>query len=116
MLADEVVDLSWQNDISEYAHALLADERYTGTTLEKVECRETLCKAITIHADDSALTAFKQGGGSSGPWSEGEQLGSVDERDDGTLVTNMYFTKPGETSAFDEMAARLEAIVDAMGQ
>ena len=89
-------------------------DKAEGTVLEKVDCRESLCRASLIHDDEKAYESYYNGAGLEGSWvvSGSDSYGNKIEREDGTIESFVYFTKRGDRETFLEMRKNILKTID----
>ncbi len=57
-LLDQDRDPDWSADASQWLEAAFADERLTGSSIEEIDCRTTLCRIIIRHESPTSQKSF----------------------------------------------------------
>jgi hypothetical protein len=112
LMEEEYEDEKWKSRIEEFAEYLLDEEKYEGTSLDYVDCRTTLCKAVLSHDGRGSQEIFKSEGSTTGLWMQGDMFGATSEKENGGIESTIYFTRRGEYYPFEEVSNRLLAMVE----
>ena len=108
----ETQDPNWTQSIQRYAESVLTAEKYRGSSVEKVDCRQKLCKVEVFHIDELDMNRFKNEETITGPW-EGDQYGTTYDLENGAKKTVFYFSRQGiGNKPFKEFRNHLEKMVD----
>jgi hypothetical protein len=109
MFQTQLPDNFWTKEIQTMSDGLWTDAAFDGTILENVDCRETLCKMEFYHNNKEAHDTFLMQGINIGPWntSAGETMGGQTAHDDGSVTTNVIFSRTGDFETFKEMRTLL---------
>lgn len=107
MLAEEMKDEEWNEDVDNDGRRLLAGSAFKGTSLKEVNCGTTICKASFSHPDVESRIIFQDNGSSLGPWGEGHQVGGNFDNTDGTPGTYVFFSRDKDFMPFLIMRERI---------
>lgn len=92
----------WTEDVIAFSKDLLLDGSLEGTSLVKVDCRQTMCKAVFLHQDDESFEIFGESVGKDSPWS-GDRTRINDKRDNGEIEVSMFFKRRMEEEPEDSV-------------
>lgn len=111
MLDEQSIDETWTSEKLAAVKELLTDSNFEGTTLNSVQCFESMCRIVVEHDDEMAYEIFKKQGTESGPLDQPSH-GSRKLLENGRSITTVYLCRLTDSSPFKEAEKRMLAYVE----
>jgi hypothetical protein len=112
MLQELKLNSAWGKREQETLISAFEDEKYDGTVLQDVDCRETLCKTTLNIRDAEAMEYFRGKGMELSPW-DGDQIAEIKPAEDGHATITIYFSDPNKgPQPFVDMRHRMLAMLE----
>ena len=109
MLESQETDSLWASRVKDEVLRSFDSEAVEDTSLDSIDCRQTLCKISFIHKDknayDHSLEIIQES-----DWmttNSSNAYGNKEIREDGTVASHVYFTKKDNGDAFLEIRKRI---------
>jgi len=102
---EQTPDLEWTDTIEDEARKSMELEDASGTELQEVDCRQSLCRIGYSHKDRDAFDRYYNGPMDEGSWISGasNSFGGTEILEDGTVESFLYFTKKDHGETFIEL-------------
>ncbi|MBN2525090.1 MAG: hypothetical protein JXR76_01770 [Deltaproteobacteria bacterium] len=106
MIGEQESDMEWTSEISTAINDVLKKMNGTATNVNELKCYETLCRAQFAHENRDALFEFRDV--ASRDAINGPSQGFIEEKEDGTVSSTVYFSRRGDDALLiEEMYDRL---------